>query len=84
MRITLLAAALFASLASAREFNLYEDINYNGTFHKETRNSDGACWNLNGKGDQASSVEGGNGCTTFFRERDCTGSSWQQRGSAPT
>lgn len=23
--------------------------------------------NLNGKGDQASSVEGGNGCTTFFR-----------------
>ncbi|KAK1519774.1 uncharacterized protein CCOS01_11425 [Colletotrichum costaricense] len=84
MKITLFAVTLLASLASAREFVLFDDANYNGASHREIRNTDGACWNLNGKGDRASSVGGDGGCTTFFRERDCRGSSWQQRGSAPT
>ncbi|KAF6831564.1 hypothetical protein CMUS01_07300 [Colletotrichum musicola] len=39
---------------------------------------------MNGKGDQASSVMGGPGCTTFFRNRDCQGDRWTQRGNAAT
>ncbi|KAJ3532860.1 hypothetical protein NM208_g8248 [Fusarium decemcellulare] len=84
MQITLFAVTLLASVASAREFALFDDTNFNGASHREIRNNDAACWNLNGKGDRASSVGGDSGCTTFFRERDCRGSSWQQRGSAPT
>ncbi|KAJ4185128.1 hypothetical protein FALCPG4_010095 [Fusarium falciforme] len=84
MQITLFTITLLASVASARDFVLFDDANYNGAAHIEARNNDAACWNLNGKGDRASSVGGDAGCTTFFRERDCRGSSWQQRGSAPT
>ncbi|RBR14469.1 uncharacterized protein FIESC28_07705 [Fusarium coffeatum] len=84
MQFTLLTATLLASLVSARDFTLYNDANFKGGSHRETRGDDGACWNLNGKGDQASSVKGLNGCTTFFRERDCTGSSWNNWGDAAT
>ncbi|KAJ4027653.1 hypothetical protein NW760_007570 [Fusarium oxysporum] len=102
MQILLSAVIFLASVASARDFVLYDDANYGGAAHIETRNNDAACCmpclssdmeiliikdiigNLNGKGDRASSVGGDTGCTTFFRERDCRGSNWQQRGSAPT
>ncbi|EXL90125.1 hypothetical protein NOF04DRAFT_22474 [Fusarium oxysporum II5] len=102
MQIVLSAVIFLASVASARDFVLYDDANYGGAAHIEARNNDAACCmsclssdmeiliikdiirNLNGKGDRASSVGGDAGCTTFFRERDCRGSNWQQRGSAPT
>ncbi|KAK4118018.1 hypothetical protein N657DRAFT_651741 [Parathielavia appendiculata] len=84
MHLTIFAAALLASAVSAREFILFDDINLRGVAHRETRDNDAACWNLNGKGDRASSVWGDNGCTTFYRERDCAGANWQQRGIAYT
>lgn len=69
MKFTLLISA-----ASARQFTLFDNANYGGASHTESRNNDNACWNLNGKGDRASSVKsagsgssGSNGCTTFFR-----------------
>ncbi|KAJ4179977.1 hypothetical protein NW767_014495, partial [Fusarium falciforme] len=67
MQITLFTITLLASVASARDFVLFDDANYNGAAHIEARNNDAACWNLNGKGDRASSVGGDAGCTTFFR-----------------
>ncbi|KAK6819576.1 hypothetical protein PG990_010073 [Apiospora arundinis] len=84
MQFTALAATLFVAVASARQFTLFDDINFGGAAHYENRNNDDACWNLNGAGDQASSVQGGAGCTTFFRQRDCNGENWQQRGNAFT
>ncbi|KAK1836521.1 hypothetical protein QBC39DRAFT_378070 [Podospora conica] len=83
MQFPVVLAALLAAGVSARDFTLYSEVNFGGTAHRETRNDDAACWNLNGKGDTASSVRGG-GCTTFFRERDCQGSNWQNRGDAFT
>ncbi|KAK4446154.1 hypothetical protein QBC34DRAFT_383575 [Podospora aff. communis PSN243] len=83
MKLTFLSA-LLVSAVSAREFLLFEHTNYQGASHLEIQPNGPTCWNLNGKGDRASSVGGDSGCTTFFRERDCRGSSWQQRGSAPT
>ncbi|SPJ75746.1 uncharacterized protein FTOL_05477 [Fusarium torulosum] len=84
MQFTLLTVTFLTSLASARDFTLYDDANWKGAAHTETRWDDNACWNLNGKGDQASSVGGRLGCTTFFRERDCTGASWDNWGDAAT
>ncbi|KAK2616564.1 hypothetical protein QQS21_000387 [Conoideocrella luteorostrata] len=81
---TIFVGTLLASLATARSFTLFDDVNFGGKAHDENRNNDAACWNLNGAGDQASSVRGGPGCTTFFQQRDCQGSNWQQRGNAFT
>ncbi|RGP73975.1 hypothetical protein FSPOR_1669 [Fusarium sporotrichioides] len=86
MQINILQIALFATMASAQQakFILYEHSNFGGSSHTETRNTGSDCWNMNGKGDQASSVRNYGTCTTFFRERDCKGSSWQQIGDAST
>ncbi|KAF9881783.1 hypothetical protein CkaCkLH20_00929 [Colletotrichum karsti] len=84
MKFTIIAATLLASVVSARQFVLYDDINYGGTGNAENQPDEARCWNLNGRGDKASSVTGGAGCSTFFQQRDCQGSSWQQRGNAPT
>lgn len=84
MQITAAVAFLLAGAASARTFTLYDNANYQGAAHTENQPDNAVCWNLNGKGDRASSVSGGAGCTTFFRGRDCTGENWQQRGSAAT
>ncbi|KAF5238849.1 hypothetical protein FANTH_10177 [Fusarium anthophilum] len=83
MHLSLFALTLLASVAAARDFTLYEHANYKGASHRETRNDDNACWNMNGKGDQASSVKG-KGCTTFYRERDCKGDQWENVEDAPT
>lgn len=73
MKFTLFTTLLI-SAASARQFTLFDNANYGGASHTENRNNDNTCWNLNGKGDRASSVRGAgqassgsNGCTTFFR-----------------
>ncbi|KAH6847756.1 hypothetical protein B0I37DRAFT_415473 [Chaetomium sp. MPI-CAGE-AT-0009] len=84
MQVTICVATLLAAAASARDFTLYDEVNFGGAGHRQTQNDDAACWNLNGAGDRASSVRGGGGCTTFFWGRDCTGESWQQRGDAFT
>ncbi|KAI9162752.1 hypothetical protein HJFPF1_04343 [Paramyrothecium foliicola] len=84
MQFNALAITLLASVAAARDFALFDEANFQGVAHLEARIDDNACWPLNGKGDRASSVAGGAGCTTFFRERDCRGANWQQRGAAPT
>ncbi|KAJ8108849.1 hypothetical protein OPT61_g7883 [Boeremia exigua] len=83
MQLTAILATLVAA-AAARDFTLYDEVNFGGNRHRETRNDDAACWNMNGAGDRASSVAGGRGCTTFYRDRDCRGSNWQQRGNAFT
>lgn len=89
MQLTVLVTALLGSAAvSARTFTLYDNANFGGAAHTETRDDDFACcmhpvlisgtsrdseWsltapgNFNGKGDRASSVRGGGGCTTFFQ-----------------
>ncbi|KAL6924120.1 hypothetical protein ACHAPO_011209 [Fusarium lateritium] len=86
MQINLLKIAFFASMASAQQvkFTLYEHSNFGGASHSETKNLGSDCWNLNGKGDTASSVKNLGTCTTFFRERDCQGANWQQVGDAAT
>ncbi|KAK3392533.1 hypothetical protein B0T20DRAFT_396166 [Sordaria brevicollis] len=87
MQLTTFIASLMLASApavQARFFTLYDDVNYGGQPHAENRPDGATCWNLNGAGDKASSVRGGSGCTTFFQNRDCQGSSWQQRGDAPT
>jgi hypothetical protein len=84
MQLITVVCALLASTASARVFTLYSDINYWGDSHIETQPDNANCWNLNGKGDTTSSVGGDSGCTTFYQERDCRGSNWQQRGDAFT
>ncbi|KAL6704256.1 hypothetical protein ACN47E_008424 [Coniothyrium glycines] len=86
MQLTLLATALFASAASARVFYLYDEANFGGAWSKEDRPSDGACWNLNGKGDKTSSISADRQyeCTTFYRERDCQGSQWKFTSNAAT
>lgn len=56
MKFTLLTTLLI-SAASARQFTLFDNANYGGASHTENRNNDNACWNLNGKGDRASSVK---------------------------
>ncbi|KAK6541330.1 hypothetical protein TWF694_007149 [Orbilia ellipsospora] len=85
MKVTaFLATFLLSGAVSARVFTLWEDINYGGAGWQETRLDDSACWNLNGKGDSASSVTGFIGCTTFYRERDCSGASWKNWGNAKT
>ncbi|CVK84844.1 uncharacterized protein FMAN_01770 [Fusarium mangiferae] len=83
MQIITVTAALFASLALARDFTLYDNSYFGGASHRETRNDDDACWNMNGKGDRASSVKG-YGCTTFYRERDCKGDKWENVHDAST
>ncbi|KAH7171444.1 hypothetical protein EDB81DRAFT_877439 [Dactylonectria macrodidyma] len=83
MQLTAFVVTLLVAVVSARDFTLYEHSNFGGASHFENRFDDDACWNMNGKGDQASSVRGA-GCTTFFRERDCQGSNWQNYGDAST
>ncbi|RYP00809.1 hypothetical protein DL765_010893 [Monosporascus sp. GIB2] len=83
MHLTAFVTALLAAVVSARDFTLYDDPNFGGASHFENRFDDDACWNMNGAGDKASSVRGA-GCTTFFQERDCQGSSWQNYGDAST
>ncbi|EPE31425.1 hypothetical protein GLAREA_12728 [Glarea lozoyensis ATCC 20868] len=83
MQIPAILAILLAAGASARDFTLYEEQNFGGGYHREQRWNDKACWNMNGAGDSASSV-GGEGCTTFYRERDCQGENWVNYGDAPT
>ncbi|KAH6964524.1 hypothetical protein HG530_003895 [Fusarium avenaceum] len=83
MQLSLFTVTILASLVGARDFTLYEHANYKGATHRETRNDDDACWNMNGKGDKASSVKG-KWCTTFYRERDCKGDQWENEGDAPT
>ncbi|KAL2059825.1 hypothetical protein VTL71DRAFT_9980 [Oculimacula yallundae] len=75
--------ALLAAVASARDFTIYEHQNMQGNAHRETRWDDDACWNMNGAGDQASSVAG-QGCTAFYSGRDCTGGQWLNYGDATT
>ncbi|KAK6222573.1 hypothetical protein QIS74_04275 [Colletotrichum tabaci] len=84
MQLTIVVTTLLATAVSARRFILFDDINYGGQGNLEQQPNEARCWNLNGRGDKASSVQGDSGCTTFFRERDCRGASWQQRGDAPT
>ncbi|KAF2746154.1 hypothetical protein M011DRAFT_478535 [Sporormia fimetaria CBS 119925] len=87
MKLALLAATLFASVASARYFELYENANYGGPFWGEYRNNDGACWDIGEGGRKASSVKeysGTGACTTFYDKKGCAGGKWVQRGDAPT
>lgn len=43
MQLTVFAAALLASVVSARSFTLYDDVNFGGVAHAENRNNDAAC-----------------------------------------
>lgn len=43
MQFTTVVAIMLASTASARVFTLYDDINFGGNSHGETRNDDAAC-----------------------------------------
>ncbi|KAK4120392.1 hypothetical protein N657DRAFT_625329 [Parathielavia appendiculata] len=43
MQLTLFIAIILASVTSARDFTLYDDVNYGGAAHRETRNSNAAC-----------------------------------------
>ena len=65
---TALVTFLLAGAASARVFTIYEHSNYAGVAHTESLPDGPVCWNLNGKGDRGSSVAGGAGCTTFYRQ----------------
>ncbi|KAF6780996.1 hypothetical protein CSOJ01_16108 [Colletotrichum sojae] len=76
MQLSAFVAALLASAVSARTFTLFEHRDFGGSSWTEQPPDDARCWNMNGKGDQASSVLGGPGCTTFFRNRDCQGDRW--------
>ncbi|GKT59796.1 hypothetical protein ColTof4_11015 [Colletotrichum tofieldiae] len=67
MQLTIVVTSLLAAAVSAREFILYDDANYGGVGNAENRPNEARCWNLNGRGDKASSVRGGSGCTTFFQ-----------------
>ena len=43
MQLTVFVATLLAAVASARDFTLYDDNNFGGAAHRETRNDDAAC-----------------------------------------
>lgn len=43
MQIITVTVALFASLALARDFTLYDNSYWGGASHRETRNDDDAC-----------------------------------------
>lgn len=48
MQIITVTVALFASLALARDFTLYDNSYWGGASHRETRNDDDACCMLPG------------------------------------
>ncbi|WYZ42009.1 hypothetical protein EsH8_V_000904 [Colletotrichum jinshuiense] len=56
MQLTIFVTTLLAAAVSAREFILYDDTNYGGVGNAENRPNEARCWNLNGRGDKASSV----------------------------
>jgi hypothetical protein len=43
MQLTIFVATLLTAVASARDFTLYDDNNFGGAAHRETRNNDAAC-----------------------------------------
>ncbi|KAF1828812.1 hypothetical protein BDW02DRAFT_511411 [Decorospora gaudefroyi] len=43
MHFSTAVVIMLASTASARVFTLYDDINFGGNSHRETRNDDAAC-----------------------------------------
>ncbi|KAJ3523240.1 hypothetical protein NM208_g12526 [Fusarium decemcellulare] len=79
MQLTAFVANLLAAVVSARDFTLFEHSNFGGATHFENRFDDDACWNMNGKGDTASSHT-----DSSTRERDCQGGQWQNYGDAST
>ena len=61
MQLSIIFVALFTAAVTARDFTLYSEANFGDASHGQTRWDDDACWNMNGKGDHASSVRG-KGC----------------------
>lgn len=43
MQLTVVVATLLAAAVSARDFTLYENANFGGSYHREQRWDDDAC-----------------------------------------
>ncbi|KAF2747520.1 hypothetical protein M011DRAFT_526130 [Sporormia fimetaria CBS 119925] len=73
MKITFFAAVAFASVASAREFVIFEHTNFRGSQWTE-KNYAPACISIGAHGRKASSISTkASGCTTFYNQPNCQG-----------